>query len=243
MRSAIADILQPPDDERLLEVSPIVRGLRYTAEYMRKHGGVGLTNSGAFNRKFLHWAADQFDWPEYTAAELFRFHKVLDEPDFPPAVDIHALFVGLQLGRRRKNEFMLTRAGEELIASPGRVFAEVVPAYLFRMDHAANLRSGIRLLGSWDIFLSVINVEAHHSTTLRDLRVALYGPSRLSDVAYDPARSTLYFTVVRPLAWAGLLQTERMDANGRDYVIVKSELWRRYLRLESDVHLRPRIVQ
>lgn len=224
----------PPDDEPLLETSPLIRGVRLTADYILANGGVGLTKSGAFNRKFVHRAAARFAWPDYTEDQFFRVHKVLDEPDFPPAGDIHVLLQGLQLGRRRKGAFLLTQAGQELVASPGRLFAEVVPAYLFRMNHAAHLRFETRILENWDIFLNVINVEAHHGTTLNDLRVTLYGPPDPVLDRYDAVRSTLYITVVRPLAWAGLLLTERQDPIGRDYAILKSELWRRYLRLDTD---------
>lgn len=47
--------------------------------YADENGGIGLTDSGAFNRKFVHWAAEHFEWSEYTAAELFEMNKVLDE--------------------------------------------------------------------------------------------------------------------------------------------------------------------
>lgn len=233
----------PPGDEPLLETSPLIRGVRLTADYILANGGVGLTKSGAFNRKFVHWAAARFAWPDYTEEQLFRLNKVLDEPDFPPVGDIHVLLQGLQLGRRRKGAFLLTRAGQEFVASPGRLFAEVVPAYLYRMNHAAHLRFETRILGNWDNFLNVINVEAHHGTTLSDLRVALYGPPDPVLDRYDAVRSTLYITVVRPLAWAGLLMAERRGPIGRDYAISKSELWRRYLRLDTDEQLRPRLVQ
>ena len=242
-KQTIATFQQPPDDEPLLEASPLVRGMRLTADYMTENGGIGLTKSGAFNRKFVHWAAAHFDWPEYSEADLFRLNKVLDEPDFPLVVDIHALLEGLQLGRRRKGAFTLNRAGRDLMASTGRLFAEVVPAYLFRINHAAHLRFETRLPGGWDVFLNVINVEAQYATTLSELRISLYGPCDQEVDRRDGVRSALYITVVRPLAWAGLVQIDPCGTTGRDYAIVKSELWRRCLRLDTDTHLRPRIVQ
>jgi len=71
-------------DVDVLKHSPLVRGMILTLGYADENGGIGLTKSGAMNRKFVHWAADQFEWPGYTAAELFEIHKVLNELDMPP---------------------------------------------------------------------------------------------------------------------------------------------------------------
>ena len=49
-----------PDDPLLLG-SPLIRGVLKTAQYIEENGGIGLTKSGAFNRKFVHWAAAAFD--------------------------------------------------------------------------------------------------------------------------------------------------------------------------------------
>lgn len=241
-RSARTRVRRPPDDEALLETSPLVRSVLLTAEYMRGHGGVGLTRSGAFNRIFVHWAAVNFDWPDYPATDVFRFHKVLDERDFPPVVDIHVLLEGLQLARRRRSIFMLTSAGEELVSSPGRLFAELVPAYLFRMNHAGHLRDEPQLFESWDLFMNVINVTAHHPTTLTDLRAALFGSPDDETDRFDASRWLLLVTVLRPLSGAGLLKIQRQAQNGGDFLITKTELWRRFERLETDSKLRPRLV-
>jgi len=98
-----------PENDPLLLTSPLIRGVLKTAEYIEANGGIGLTKSGAFNRKFVHWAAAEFDWPGYSEEELFRINKVLNEWDFPPVEDIHALLKGLKLGRYYKGKFLLTR--------------------------------------------------------------------------------------------------------------------------------------
>ena len=40
---------------------------------------VGLTATGAMNRKFVHWAAVHFLWPDFTAEDLYSMNKVLHE--------------------------------------------------------------------------------------------------------------------------------------------------------------------
>lgn len=228
-----------PDDEPLLLKSPLIRGVLKTADYIEKNSGIGLTKSGAFNRKFLRWAAANFDWPGFSEEELFKINKVLNEIDFPPGEHIHALLAGLNLGRRWKGTFRLTKAGQNLFQRPGRLLSELVPNYLFRLDHAAHLRFEGQLLGGWDIFLNVINVEADQGCDLAHLRTTLYGPPEAGRRGFDEISSMLYVTVVRPLCWAGLLESDESAGKCSNAQFYKTELWRRYLRLDTDNHLNP----
>lgn len=231
-----------PEDDPLLLTSPLIRGVLKTAEYIEANSGIGLTKSGAFNRKFVHWAAAEFGWPGYSEEELFRINKVLNEWDFPPVEDIHALLKGLKLGRHYKGKFLLTKAGKELVAQPGRLLSELVPNFLFCLNHGAHLRAEDQILGNWDIFLNVINVEADHGSSRSALRNALYGDPDPSDPFYDSIASTFYITVLRPLCWAGLLEEEDPHRSRSGQKFTKTELWRRTLRLDTDKHLRPRLV-
>lgn len=230
-----------PDDPLLL-TSPFVRGVLKTAEYIAANGGIGLTKSGAFNRKFVHWAAAAFDWPGYTQEDLFAVNRVLNEWDFPPVGDIHELLRGLRLGRHYKGKFVLTKAGKDLVSDPARVFSELTPHFLFRLDHGSHLRAEDQILGNWDIFLNVINVEADHGTSRDDLRKALYGNPEPSGSFYDATASVLYVTVLRPLCWAGLLAEGPTDGSRSNETFTKTDLWRRTLRLDTDSHLRPIMV-
>jgi len=53
-------------DAPLLLSSPLIQGVLKAATYIEASGGIGLTKSGAFNRKFIHGAASRFDWPGYS---------------------------------------------------------------------------------------------------------------------------------------------------------------------------------
>lgn len=231
-----------PDDEPILLTSPLIRGILKTAGYIKANGGIGLTKSGAFNRKFVHWAAVNFEWPGYSEDDLFGINKVLNEWDFPPVSDIHDLLKGLKLGRHYKGRFLLTKAGKDLVAHSGRLLSELLPNYLFRMDHGAHLRADDQILGNWDIFLNIINVEANHGTSRAALRKSLYGDPDLSVSPFDSMASTLYITVLRPLCWAGLLEEEDAGDMRSDQKFTKTELWRRTLRLDTDPHLTLRVV-
>lgn len=44
-------------------LSPLLRGMLLSVAYADGEGGIGLTATGAMNRKFVHWAAVNFLWP------------------------------------------------------------------------------------------------------------------------------------------------------------------------------------
>jgi hypothetical protein len=54
-----------------------------TLRRMAEQNGIELTKSGTFNRRFITWAVDKFNWPRYTAEELYVVNKVLNDDDVP----------------------------------------------------------------------------------------------------------------------------------------------------------------
>jgi len=76
--------------------------------------------------------------------------------------------ITLRLGRHFKNEFRLTKRGAELAKEPGLLFAELIPFFVLKIDHASYARFEQRPFGKWDIWINVINVEANLGTTEPD---------------------------------------------------------------------------
>lgn len=227
------------DTDPALAHSPIVRGLGKTFAWIGEHGGIPLTPSKAFKRVFVHWAASEFDWPSHTEADLFAVNKVLNEWDFPPLMLLHDLMIAMKLGRHYKGQFRLTRAGQALVSHPGRILNTVVPFFLFRVDHAASSRFDDEpVLGNWDIFLNVLNVETEDGATGAELRRVFYGEP---ESGFDAMMSGLYVQVLRPLCWAGLLEKQEGTSRYRseDAMFVKTPLWRSALRLDTDAEVAP----
>lgn len=232
---------QIDDANPTLTYSPMVRALEKTFYYIAEHGGIGLTPSKAFKRVFVHWAAREFDWPGYTEEDLFAINKVLNEIDFGPLMDLHDVMIALKIGRHYKGQFKLSKAGQELIGHPGRIFGSVTPFYLFEVNHARFSRFDDELLlGNWDVFLNVLNVETEDGATGADLRQMLFG-ERNPAVGSDDVLSSLYIQVLRPLCWTGLLQMDRNESvrSTQRSVFTKTPLWRAVLRLETDALVRP----
>jgi hypothetical protein len=234
----LIEFRQIDDTDPALTHSPMVRALGKTFAYVAERGGIGLTPSKAFKRVFVHWAAAEFDWPGHTEADLFAVNKVLNEPDFMPLMMLHDLMIAMKLGRHYKGAFRLTKAGQALVGHRGQIFDTVVPVFLFRVDHASSSRFDAEpVLGNWDIFLNVLNVETEDGATGAHLRRVLYGEPETGPVPrYDQVMGDLYIQVLRPLCWAGLLHKQPGAVSYRmeDALFVKTPLWRAALRLDTD---------
>ncbi len=97
-----------PDDHADLEHPPLLRSALLTLKYVKNNGPIGLTQTKAFKRVFVHWAVENFEWPGVNAEELFRYNKVLNEYEFPSLEVLHFLLTELRLGRHYKGEFRIT---------------------------------------------------------------------------------------------------------------------------------------
>jgi hypothetical protein len=227
---------QIDDANPALTHSWMVRALEKTFAYIAEHCGIGLTPSKAFKRVFVHWAAREFDWPGYTEDDLFAINKVLNEIDFGPLMDLHEVMIALKVGRHYKGQFKLTKAGQELVGQPGRIFGIVTPFYLFEVNRARFSRFDDEpILGNWDVFLNVLNVETEDGATGADLRKVLFG-EHYPAVGFDDVLSSLYIQVLRPLCWTGLLEENRAKGllRTRESTFTKTPLWRAALRLDTD---------
>lgn len=228
------------DNEPALQLSPIVRAAEKTFSYIAEHGGIELTPSKSFKRNFVHWAASAFEWPGYSAEELFRLNKVLNEIDFAPLLYLHEMMLALKIGRHYKDKFNLTKSGQSLDGRPGKIFGIMAPFFLFHVNHEYLSRRPTQLAGNWGLFLNVLNVEAENGVTATACRETLYGPHDPSR-GYDEALGGLYVQVLRPLCWIGLL-VEHGSAGSISFgsrTFIKTPLWRVALQLHTDSQVQP----
>lgn len=53
------------DDDPVLNQSRLLRAMELAFTYADANGGIGLTQTKAFNRKFAHWMAENSLWSDY----------------------------------------------------------------------------------------------------------------------------------------------------------------------------------
>lgn len=224
------------DGDPALDQSRLLQSMELTFTYADANGGIGLTQTKAFNRKFAHWMAEHSPWPDYKVEELLRLNKVLNEWDVAPAMVVHNLLIAMKLGRHVKGKFQVSKKAIALASSRGAFFADLAETYLFRYNHAQTARSEFTAPGNWDIFLNIINVEAEQGLTEPHLVKSLYGLEKqgvYDRECYDHA-GFLFTHVLRPLSWIGFLEETSGGGRLSDRTYWKTPLWRACLKLETD---------
>ncbi len=227
------------DPELPAQHSPLLRAALLTIGYIEANGPIGLTASRGLKRYFVEWAAEAFDWRWYSASDLYAVNKVLNESDFPPLVILHDLLVRAKLVRHRQGALHLTRLAGQLKNDPASLWTLLASRLLFDTDHSKYTRYGDHLLGNWDIFLNVINVEVQNGVSEETLCSVLFGSDEQETPhGYPRQRAALYIHVLRPLCWAGLLEEVRTgEGFARQEHFFKTPLWHAALSLETDRHL------
>lgn len=231
---------QLSDDHPDMVHSPLLRAARLTLQYAEDKGSIVLTQTHAFKRTFVKWAAENFDWPGKNSEELFRYNKVLNEDDFPPLETLHFLLIELKLGRHVKGEFRLTKTGKELAKRPAQLFATLIPFYVLNIDYSSYGRFAEQPVGSWDVWLNILNVEIDQGSTEQHLYSVFYQNGAAGET--NDWRECAVFSsyVLRPLVWSGLVFEQGASRGGKaERHYFKTPLWRSSLKLDLDGGLEP----
>ena len=228
------------DAEPALAHAPLLKAALLTIGYIEASGPIGLTPAKAIKRYFVQWAAQEFAWPGYTAEDLYAVNKVLNEADFPPLVVLHDVLIAAKLARYYKGAMRLTALAKALKAKPAELWALLANTLLCTLDHSRYTRDGDTLVGNWDIFLNIINVEAQIAVTEERLCAVLFGV-REEDVWRSEYRlaAAFHIHVLRPLCWLGLLDEHKTGKGLKTQALFsKAPLWPVALALEMDHILR-----
>lgn len=153
----------------------------------------------------------------------------------------------MKLGRHVKGKWRFNKKAEDLVQTPGVLQAALTKGFLFDFDHSRLQRFPFVAPGNWDIWLNVINVEAHDGVSEAELLKTFYGVeySGAGDRGYWDHVSFLMWHVLKPLSWLGYLEACEFDGGhspSKRTIYTKIALWQRTFRLDTDVELRPVIV-
>lgn len=174
-------------------------------------GGISLTKSGAFSRKFVAWAAEDFQWPGYEPEHLYSVYKVLNEPDYIPLTIIHELLVGSRLLHHYKGRAVLTNVGKGIIGDHGALQAELFDAFFLTLNHGAHERLRINYHDhDYARFLWLVQNRLYDWVPLTEL-AGWCLPTDL--VSKDRFNACFYLRsrLVRPLLWLGLIERHHED--------------------------------
>ena len=229
-------------DIDVVALSPLLRGMVLTVSYAQTQGGLTLTASGAMNRKFVNWAAVHFDWPGYTAPDLYAISKVLNEASMPPLLVVHDMLKHHRLVRRRKDLLVPTQSGRDFLAKPQAFFDVIAMDYLYGYVHYWQTPQSVQdRMRWWHVFLELINIKTAKGCSLEAVVNELYPsesypePAEMTIEAWTE-KSAFRSDVMRPLCWLGLLYEDREGRTiWEDGTYHQTPLWAAWLKLNSDL--------
>ncbi|MDP9808092.1 hypothetical protein J2W42_000930 [Rhizobium tibeticum] len=229
-------------DVDVAALSPLMRGMILAVSYADTQAGIGLTATGAMNRKFVHWAAVHFRWPGYTSEDLYSMNKVLNEADMPPLWAVRDMLSHLKLLRRKKDALLPTKRGRGFLARPKAFFDLIATHYLYSYIHDGQRQVDVRnRIRWWGVFLNLINLMSTSGCSLNELANELFPSESYPFIEEEMTvedwtlRSEFRHGVIRPLCWLGLLHEDREGLTiWQEGTYHKTPLWVACLQLESD---------
>jgi hypothetical protein len=217
--------------------SAVLRAARTVLEYAAAQSGLKLTARGNLSRAVVAEMCRAIEWPDYDKQELFRYNKVINEPDFVPLHFVRLVAQTARLIRALRGKLILTRLGKTMVAEE-RFGA--LQAFLFHMTFwHLNLSYFDRApLASWpqgDVGVVLWSISAtaddwlDRETITRRCTVPVTG---VLEWAWDLGSSAMEVRILWPLVWFGLLEhrsTPERGAMARQ-LYRKTPLFDRFLR-------------
>jgi hypothetical protein len=184
--------------------------------------GLKMTATGNLSRAVVAEMCERFTWPGFDKAEAFRFHKVINEPDFLPLLFVRHVAEAGTLLRRRKGFLRTTPAGRRMLEEPNQ---RALQAVLFH-------------IAFWHLDLGYLGRDLHPGWPQHDIGIVLWSlsvaapdwepPERLTrlctmpingvlDREWDTGTFVMEARILRPLQWFGLLEHRREDVAGNRF--------------------------
>ncbi len=152
------------NDDPILALSPLVRALDFLrGEFSADNRGIPLTATMALKPNLIARAVTEIEWPDWMEEDVYRRIKVAREEHHDPLWVLHYELINLRFARHYQRHLALTRAGRPIMESRFRSFHFLTKHFMLGSRRFQFGRD--RLMGNWDIWLNVLNVEAEGSHT------------------------------------------------------------------------------
>jgi len=184
--------------------------------------GLKLTTTGNLTRGVVAEMIDLFTWPDFDKADAFRFHRVINEPDFLPLYFVRHVAESIRLVRQYKGHLKITPVGRQVLEDPGRqalqallfhiVMWGIDLNYLGRGLHEGWPQGDIGVL-LWSLSVSTNDWQSSQRLT----RMCTIPINGVLEAQWDSGTMAMEARVLRPLWWFGLLEYRRETIPGLSF--------------------------
>jgi hypothetical protein len=238
--------LEPNLTDTELSGSAVARTARILLQRTAEADGLNLTQTGNLSRSVVAEMVEVIEWPGLDKAELFQFHKVINEPDLLPLHFVRVLLQGTKLVRVQRDKLVPTRLGKRMLL-PERHGA--LQALLFH-------------IAMWHLNLGYFDPNPVQSWPQNDVGIVLWSlsasviewlrPDKLTRLCTVPVVGVLESDrdlgsfamesrILRPLTWFGLLESrwEAKAGLGEPRLYRKARLFDQFFRFNVEVEQPP----
>ena len=208
--------------------------------------GLKLTATGNLVRSVVAEMVDAFAWPNFDKIHEYRFHKVVNEPDFLPLYFVrHVAEIG-KLLRKNKGYLRTTPAGRRLLneANHGAVQAVLFHTVFWHLNLSY---LGCALHDNWPVYdagivLWSLSVAADEWQTREHLtRLCTVPVVGVLEATWDTGSMAMEARILRPLLWFGLLEYRQAEVDGTPsesvHMYRKSSLFDRFIRFDVTLEM------
>lgn len=161
----------------------------------------------------------QMDWPGFNKADMYRFNKVINEPDFPPLHIVRGIARSARLLRVSRGRLVATKAGRDMLLSErrGPLLALLFSTTFWGSDL---FDFGPDLLGAWPqhdigVVLWSLCVSATDWQSPEALaRLCTIPINGALEAAWDVGSTAMEVRILRPLLWLGLIEHQHEPIPG-----------------------------
>ena len=200
--------------------------------------GLKLTTTGNLTRGVVAEMIDLFTWPGFDKADAFRFHRVINEPDFLPLYFVRHVVESIRLVRQYKGHLKITHVGRQVLEDPGRQALQALLFHIVMWGIDLNyLGRGLHVgwpQGDVGVLLWSLSVSANDwQSSDRLARMCTIPINGVLEAQWDSGAMAMQARVLRPLWWFGLLEYRREEIPGRRFEALhfyrKTPLFDRFL--------------
>lgn len=219
--------------------SAVVRTAAMLLRRAAEPSGVKLTATGNLSRAVVGEMLQASEWPAYDKEAMLQLCKVVNEQDFLPLHFVRTILQMTKLTRRNRGKLVPTRLGQQILSKEqyGTLQALLFHVAFWHIDLSGFSRAH---LGPWPqadigIVLWSLSVAANDWMPREKLaRLCTVPVSGLLGPTWDVGSPTMEASILRPLAWFGLLdvQSAEMSETGlvKRYLYRKAPLFDRFIK-------------
>jgi hypothetical protein len=240
--------LEPGLTEKDLAGSAVIRTARILLKRAVDAGGLKLTATGNLSRTVVGEMVEVVEWPDLDKTELFRFHKVINEPDFLPVYFVRMLVQATKLLRKNRDKLVQTRLGEGLLVpeQQGALQAVLFHIAFWHVNLGYFDRNPIESWPQNDVGIVLWSLSASANDWMRPeklTRLCTVPTPAVLEAAADLGPFAMETRVLRPLTWFGLLESKPEGEPGFavPHLYRKTPLFERFVKFH--VHVESPVVR